>query len=146
VSTVSRYLLGLLFTVFGANGFLHFIQQPPPSTAYAVQFFTAVIGSHFMTLIFLIQLIAGVLLLVNRFVPLSLVVLAGVIVNILNFHITMDPGGIVPGVIATFLWFSAVLPYRSNFHFLFTPTLKSTAVTPTASFDQAGVLVAEPRI
>ncbi len=137
--TISRYLLGLLFTVFGANGFLHFIKQPPPSTAYAMQFFTAVVGSHFMTLIFLVQVIAGILLLVNRFVPLALVLLGAVIVNILDFHITMDPGGIGPGVLATVLWFIVAQQYRRDFHFLFTPTTQRTALSPVQSSGEAGL-------
>jgi hypothetical protein len=47
VSITARYLLGLLFTVFGLNGFLHFIHQPPPSDPLALQFLVAVSASHF---------------------------------------------------------------------------------------------------
>ena len=47
IAITSRYLLGLLFTVFGLNGFLHFIPQPPPSNPVALQFLTAVSVSHF---------------------------------------------------------------------------------------------------
>jgi hypothetical protein len=32
-STIARYLLGLIFTVFGLNGFLNFIHQPPPANS-----------------------------------------------------------------------------------------------------------------
>ncbi len=114
-STISRYLLGFLFTVFGANGFLHFIPQPPPSTLYAAQFLTVVSNAHFMVLIFLLQLVCGILLLVDRYVPLALVVLAAIIVNILNYHVTMDPGGIVPGLVATVLWFITAIAFRAAF-------------------------------
>jgi putative oxidoreductase len=118
-ATVSRYLLGLLFTVFGLNGFLHFIHQAPPANPLAVQFFVAVSGSHYMAVVFLVQIIGGVLLLAGRFVPLGLAMLAPVVVNILDYHITMDPGGIGPGLVATLLWIILFLRYRSSFAQIF---------------------------
>ena len=51
-SVVARYLLGLMFTVFGLNGFLNFIHQPPPTNPLALQFFGAIIGSHFAAFFF----------------------------------------------------------------------------------------------
>ena len=68
-----------------------------------------------MVLIFLLQLVCGILLLVDRYVPLALVVLAAIIVNILNYHVTMDPGGIVPGLVATVLWFITAIAFRAAF-------------------------------
>jgi hypothetical protein len=118
-STVTRYLLGLLFTVFGSNGFLHFITPPPPSTAFAMQFMSAAAQSHFLVVIFLFQLVAGLLLLAGRFVPFALVVLAAVLTNILDYHLTMDPAGLAPGIVATVLWFVTALGYRESFRGLF---------------------------
>ena len=46
VSVIARYLLGLQFTVFGLNGFLNFIHQPPPANPLALQFFGAIVASH----------------------------------------------------------------------------------------------------
>ena len=114
-STIARYLSGLLFLVFGINGFLNFIHQSPPSNPLAIQFFVAVSASHYMAVVYLVQILGGVLLLAGRFVPLALAILAPVLVNILNYHITMDPGGIGLGLIATILWVIVFLPYRSNF-------------------------------
>ncbi len=125
-ATIARYLLGVMFTVFGANGFLHFLKQPPPSSAFAMQFLTAVSGSGFMILIFALQLVAGLLLLADRFVPLALVVLAAILINILNFHLTMDPGGIAPGLVATVLWFIVAFGFRANFRALLTPNAERT--------------------
>ena len=118
-AVISRYLLGLLFSVFGLNGFLHFIHQPPPANPVALQFFVAVSTSHYMMVVFLVQLVAGLLLLMGRFVPLALAVLAPVLVNILNYHITMDPGGIGPGLTAAILWVIVFLRYRSSFAHIF---------------------------
>ncbi len=114
-ATTSRYLLGLLFTVFGLNGFLHFIHQPPPANPLALQFFVAVSASHYIAVVFLAQIFGGVLLLAGRFVPLALAILAPVLVNILDYHVTMDPGGIGPGLLATVLWLIVFLRYRSSF-------------------------------
>ena len=116
---ISRYLLGLLFTVFGLNGFLHFIPQPPPSNPVALQFLTAVSVSHFMGVVFLAQLIGGVLLLAGRFVPLAIAILAPVLLNILNYHLTMDPGSIGPALVATICWALLFLRHRSSFAGIF---------------------------
>jgi uncharacterized membrane protein YphA (DoxX/SURF4 family) len=92
-SLIARLLLGLIFLVFGLNGFLHFIPMPPPTGA-AGQFFAALIATPYWMVIFAVQVIGGVLLLVNRCVPLALVVLGSVIVNIVSFHIFMAPAGL----------------------------------------------------
>ena len=114
-ATISRYLLGLMFTVFGANGFLHFIPQPPPTNPLAIQFFTAVTLSHFFVGMYAMQLVCGVLLLINRFVPFALTLLGGIIYNILMYHLTMDPKGLPPGVLAAILWTLVFSAYRENF-------------------------------
>ena len=76
VEIVARYLLGIMFTVFGLNGFLNFIHQPPPPNPLALQFFIAISASHFSAFFFAVQLVAGLLLLSGYFVPLALVLLA----------------------------------------------------------------------
>lgn len=114
-STIARYLLGLIFTVFGLNGFLNFIHQPPPANPLAIQFFTSVSVSHFAYVFFALQLIAGLFLLTGFFVPLALVILAAELVNILTYHVTMDPGGLVPGLVATVLWLLVFANFRGSF-------------------------------
>jgi hypothetical protein len=108
---ISRILLGLIFLVFGLNGFLHFIPAPMP-TGVAGQFFGALFVSHYLVAIFALQLIAGVLLLANRFVVLALAILAPILVNITLFHACMAPAGYAPAVIAVALW--SVLFYRER--------------------------------
>ena len=118
-ATVSRYLLGLLFAVFGLNGFLHFLPQTLPANPVALQFLTAVSVSHFMDVVFLVQLIGGLLLLAGRFVPLAIAILAPVLVNILNYHLTMDPASIGPGAVATVLWVILFVQHRASFMRIF---------------------------
>ena len=114
-STIARYMLGLLFTVFGLNGFLHFIPQPPPASSLAQQYMTVMLVSHYFILVFLVQLVAGILLLVNRFVPLALVLLAPVLVNVLLYHSLMDPSGLPAGILATILWILLFMRVRGAF-------------------------------
>jgi putative oxidoreductase len=118
-STIARYLLGLIFLVFGLNGFLNFIHQPPPANPVAIQFLVAVSASHYIAVVFVAQIIGGLLLLAGRFVPLGLAILAPILVNILDYHLSMDPGGIGVGLISTILWVVVFLPYRSNFARIF---------------------------
>lgn len=101
--TISRVLLGLLFLVFGLNGFLHFIPMPPP-TGLAGQYMGALFFSHYLVAVFLLQVIGGALLLANRFVPLALLLLGPVLVNILLFHSLMAPEGLPLALVATALW------------------------------------------
>jgi len=112
--TVARILLGLLFTIFGLNGFLHFIpQQPIPGLAG--QYIGALFVSHYLVVVFLLQLIGGLLLLANRYVPLGLLLLGPVLVNILLFHSFMAPAGLPMALIATLLWLVVFTGVRKAF-------------------------------
>jgi len=116
VTLIARVLLGLMFLVFGLNGFLHFIPQGPmPATGPAGRFLGALMESHYFVPIFLLQIVSGALFLVNRYVPLALMLIAPVIVNILLFHSLMNPGGLPPGLIATALWVVVAYGVRSAF-------------------------------
>ena len=118
-STIARYLLGLMFAVFGLNGFLHFIPQPPPPNPVAMQFLIAVSTSHFAAFFFAVQVLGGVLLLSGFFVPLALTLLAAELYNILAFHLTMAPGSIAPALVACVLWILVFLQYRQSFKGIF---------------------------
>lgn len=113
-STIARYLMGIIFIVFGLNGFLNFLPSPPVP-GLGGQFFGLLLTSHFMVPIFVIQLLCGVLFLVNRYVPLALTFIGPVIFNVLLFHILMNPSGIGPGALVTVCWFLVFYRYRSAF-------------------------------
>lgn len=117
-SLISRILLGLTFTIFGLNGFLHFITIPHPE-GVAGQFMGALVVSHFLIPVFALQVTAGVLLLANRFVPLALVILAPIIVNIVLYHILMAPHGLGLALVTTALWVMAFHRERAAFAGLF---------------------------
>jgi putative oxidoreductase len=118
VSTIARYLAGLTFLVMGLNGFLNFIHFPPPE-GVAAQFMGALYVSHYLTVIFAVQLIGGLLLLINRFVPLALAILAPVIFNILCFHAFMAPSGLPLALFVAILWALTFAAVRTAYAPLF---------------------------
>ena len=113
-AAVARVLLGLIFLVFGLNGFLHFLPNPP-LTGTAGQFVGALFVSHYLAVVFLLQIVSAILLLINRYVPLALTVLAPIIVNILLIHILMAPSGLPLAIVVTVLWIPVFLSVRSAF-------------------------------
>ena len=115
---ITRILLGLAFLIFGLNGFLNFIPLPP-SGGVAGQFMGALYVSHYLWVIFAFQVIAGVLLLVNRYVPLAVAVLAPIIVNILTFHASMAPSGLPLALVVAVLWALIFVDVRPVFSGLF---------------------------
>src|SRR5579863_1060161 len=117
-SLIAQYLAGGIFLVFGLNGFLNFIPLPPP-TGIAGQFMGALYASHYLWIIFGFQVIAGVLLLVNRYVPLAVAILAPVLVNILTFHALMAPSGLPLALFVALLWAAIFIDVRPAFSGLF---------------------------
>ena len=117
-STIARYLAGVIFLVMGLNGFLNFIHFPPPA-GIAGQFMGALYVSHYLWVIFAFQVIAGVLLLVNRYVPLAVAILAPVLVNILTFHVLMAPSGLPMALVVAVLWVLIFIEVRPAFSGLF---------------------------
>jgi uncharacterized membrane protein YphA (DoxX/SURF4 family) len=94
VPTAARLFLGLVFTVFGLNFFLHFLPVPP-APPRAAAFAGALFASGYLfPLLKATEVVAGLLLLSNRFVPLALAVLAPIIVNIVGFHLFLEPSGL----------------------------------------------------
>src|SRR5438128_11789508 len=91
---IVRVLLGLMFVVFGSNVFLHFIPMPPLPATLAGDFSKALMQSHYMYVVGALQFAGGFLLLIGRYVPLGLTLLGPVIVNILLFHIFLEPTGL----------------------------------------------------
>jgi putative oxidoreductase len=114
IVTISRIMLGLIFVVFGLNGFLHFIPTPQ-FQGVAGQFLGAIFSSHFYIVVFLTQIVGGLLLLANRYVPLGLLLLGPVIVNILGFHIFMAKTDFPLPVAAALLWLISFFRVRSAF-------------------------------
>ena len=125
-SAIARYLAGVIFLAFGLNGFVHFIPLPAP-TGIAGQFMGALYVSHYLWVIFAFQVIAGALLLFNRYVPLAVAMLAPVIVNILTFHALMAPSGLALALFVAALWVVIFINVRRAFSGLFQARLQPRA-------------------
>ena len=132
-SLVSRYLLGFIFLVFGLNGFLNFIPMPPP-TGLAGQYMGAIFASHFFIALYLFQIVPGVLLLINRYVPLALAMLAPVIFNIVCFHVLMAPAGLPVAIVVSILWTLVFARVRSAFAGLWQQRVPDQTLTGTAAY------------
>ena len=118
-ATIARYLLGFLMTMGGLNGFLHFAHHPLPTLILARQYMEALLNSHYMMAVAFLQGTAGILLLVNRFVPLALTVLAAFIFNILLYHATLEAEGSGAAIVVSLLWIVVFLRHRTSFKKLF---------------------------
>jgi len=96
----ARLALGLMFAVFGLNGFLHFLPMPPVGGA-AGAFMGALAATGYMfPLIKGTEVVAGFLLLSGRLPALALLLLAPIVVNIIAFHAILAPGGLLMGLLA----------------------------------------------
>jgi len=124
VTAIARYLLGLMFLVFGSNMFAHFIPMGQMPTGLAGQFTAALFAAHYFYVVGAIMVVSGILLLANRFVGLGLTLLGPVLFNILVYHLLMDPGGIGMGAFATLLWLLVGWEHRIVFARLFAARLE----------------------
>lgn len=115
---IARILMGVIVVFFGLNGFLQFLRAPLP-TGLAGQFLMALFQSHYVWFICAVQIVGGMLLLVNRYVPLALTLLGPVIVNIILYHLLLNPAAAQLAVVVTILWLFLFYRYRQNFSGLF---------------------------
>ena len=119
VTLIARILLGLVFLIFGLNGFLNFLSMGPMPTGLAGQFVGALVLSHYFWVVAALQIIGGALLLVNRFVPLALVLLGPVIVNIILYHVFLNLSGAPVAAVVTVLWLIIFYGNRQHFSGIF---------------------------
>lgn len=121
-ATIARFLMGLVFLVFGSNLMFHFLPNPPMPPGPMADFSTAMAASHYSIAVGFFQLAPAILLLINRYVPLALTVLAAELVNILVFHITMQPAGLPMALVVAILWVLVFLRVKGSFAGIFEPT------------------------
>ena len=120
-SLIARYLLALIFFVFGLNHYLNFIPTGPMPAGLAGQFVSALIQSRYIYVVAFFEVAPAILLFVNRFVPLALVVLGPVIVNIVLTIVLLTPQGLPMAALLVVLWPLAAWPVRSVFFPLLQP-------------------------
>jgi uncharacterized membrane protein YphA (DoxX/SURF4 family) len=111
---ISQVLVGLVFVVFGSNAFLHFIPMPPPQ-GQAGAFIGAMFASGYLTAVAALQIIGGLLLLSGRFASLGLLVAGPIVVNILFFHIFLEPSGLPLAIVVAVLSLISLAYHREAF-------------------------------
>ncbi len=119
VILIARLLLGLISAVFGLNGFLNFLSMGPMPSGLAGQFIGALVLSHYFWVVAALQVAGGALLLVNRYVPLALVLLGPVIVNIILYHVFLNPSGAPLAIVVVILWGIVFYSQRQHFSGIF---------------------------
>ena len=121
VAIIARVLLGLIFVIFESNAFLHFIPMGAPPQGLAGEYLHVFVESGHVYVIGALQFIAGVLLLIGRFVPLGLTILGAIIVNIWLFHLLVAPANFAPAIVVTILELFLVFRYRDAFRGILSP-------------------------
>jgi putative oxidoreductase len=112
---IARYLMGLIFFVFGLNHYLNFIPAGPMPGGLAGQFLGSLIASHYIYVVAFFEVVPGLLLLVNRYVPLALTLLAPIIVNILVTGLLLSYMALPMAIILIILWLLVANRLRSAF-------------------------------
>ncbi len=116
VVILCRVVFGAIFLIAGLNGLFQFFPMPAPPEGPAIEFMSGLIGSsYFFPFLALIQACCGFLLLIDRFVPLALTIIAPVTVNILAYHLFLAPSGIVLGLVVVGLNVFLAFAYRNSF-------------------------------
>ncbi len=118
-ATVVRYLLGLIFVVFGLNGFLNFIPTPPPEGALATFMGGLVASGYLFPLVKALEVVAGALLLSGFYVPLAIAILGPITLNIFMIHASMDPSGIGIAIVVFFGNIFLAWVHKENFKGIF---------------------------
>ncbi len=119
-SLIARYLMALIFVVFGSNHLFNFLPQPPPPPGIAGQFFHILMSTGYLYVVGVCEVVPGILLIINRFVPMALLILAPVIVNIFLTGIFIASAAIPAGIVLAILWVLTAWQVRGAFF----PTLQ----------------------
>lgn len=131
--TMARLFLGLVYFVFGLNYFLHFINlhgyyAPPedalfePMSQHGELLINSLVDTGYLfQLNKIVQIIGGLLLIIKRFVPIVLIILAPITLNIFLFNTVLNPSGFVAGIalLASHLYLAYI--YRDSYKSLFIP-------------------------
>ena len=115
VTAIVRILLGLMFLVFGLNGFLNFMPAPKDMPQDVMNVLGALMKAGYMTVVSGAEVLVAVMLLSNRFVPLALALLAPIVVGIITFHVAMAPTTIGPGIVVLLMELYLAWAYRGAF-------------------------------
>lgn len=120
VVTIVRLLLGAIFVFFGSNLLFHFLPNPPAPAGPMKDYMTVMFITHMFAVIGFFQFVPGLLLLLNRYVPLAIAMLAPMLINIVAFHALVAHEGIFPiPALVVLMWAFLFWHYRASLACLF---------------------------
>jgi uncharacterized membrane protein YphA (DoxX/SURF4 family) len=116
VFMVIRIILGLMLLVFGLNKFLNFLPAPEGMSEEAGAYFGALMSAKVIPyLVGIVEILSGLAFVLNKFGALMALILMSVSVNIVLFHITLDPEGIGPGLAILILNILVLYGYKDKY-------------------------------
>ena len=115
VFMVVRLLLGLMLLIFGLNKFFNFLPAPEGMSADAGTYFGALTSAKVITLVAVVEVLAGLALILNKFGALMALILMSVSVNAVLFHATLDPGNIIPAIALLVLNIVVLYGYKDKY-------------------------------
>lgn len=126
MTLIARIILGLIYFVFGLNGFLQFMPMPELTEEGAALMGALAATGYFFPVLELVEVVSGALLLLGRFVPLALVLLAPVSVQIFLFHTSIEPAGLAMAILILLLQgYLGFVGYRNSFRSVLSATQES---------------------
>ncbi len=114
-----RIVLGAMLIVFGLNKFIGFLPDFEFANPEAGIFFGALASSYVLKTVGLVEVIVGLLLVINKAAPFALVLMAPISVNIILFHATLDPANIGPGAFVFLVNSFLIFKYWNSYKTLF---------------------------
>ena len=115
VAMVIRILLGLFVLVFGANKFLQFLPPPGEMSDAAMTYFQGMSSTKTITLVAIVEIVAGLALIFNKYGALLALILMSVSVNAVLYHATLDPANIGPAIALLLLNIIVIYNYRDKY-------------------------------
>ena len=89
-----QILSGLMLVVFGLNGFLHFMPMPEAPQKMAEYMGTLFSTGYIFPIVATVQTAVGISFLLNKFVPLTAIILMPIMINAFLAHLFLDIAGI----------------------------------------------------
>ncbi len=121
IALLCRLLLGLGFTVFGIDFFLHFLPPMGEPSAEGMAFLEALFATgYFFPVLKTLEAVAGLMLLAGFWVPVALLVLLPILLNIVLYHVLLDPNGLVLALVLAVLELALLWHWRDAYRGLFT--------------------------
>jgi len=122
----ARVILGLIFVVFGLNGFFHFIENPEMNEPMTALMMALGGTGYFMVIVKAVEVVSGLMILTGRFLPLGLILLAPVSVHIFFAHLMLDQAGLPMAIVIIVLQLFLAFAYRDSYSELLQPNAKPT--------------------